>query len=223
MNKFIRNSGIALVIGGVLLLIINVFLTPAYMAAIEQGEVFSRSSDIYIYRISLAMLDTLLLLFGCIGLYLSQRNASGKFGTIAFVVVFTGNSLMFAVEWANLFVLRPVAQTSPETFTALNESTLMSAGILSGLGLFVLGWILMSVSSLLVNVFPRWAATSTIVGFVLVPVLGVTSLGVAGQVIGNIVLALGLAGMGYAVAKTTQKFKRINNISSMQDMIIYGS
>lgn len=203
MNKFIRNSGTALVIGGILLLVINVFLTPAYMAAIEQGEVFSRSSDIYLYRISLALVDTLLLLFGCIGLYLSQKSASGKFGTIAFLVAFTGNSLMFAVEWANLFVLRPVAQTSPETFTALNESTLMSVGILSGLGLFMLGWILMSVSSLLVNVFPRWAAISTIAGFILVPVLGVTPLGIAGQVIANVVLTLGLAGMGYAVVKTT--------------------
>lgn len=202
MNGFLRSCGIALVLGGVLLISINVILTPSYLSSFQQGEAVARASGIHLLRISAALVDALLLLFGCIGLYLSQKSISGKFGTVAFLVSFVGTSLLFAIEWSNLFVLRAVAQTSPETFNVLDKSSLMTAGFASGIGLFMIGWLLLSLSLWRANVFPRWAALSTLAGLILILALGVTPLGVIGQVVGNVIFGLGLIGLGYSLAKT---------------------
>jgi hypothetical protein len=202
MNGFIRGCGIALILGAVLLILINVIISPFYLQSLQQGEAVFRTSGIYLLRLSAALVDALLLLFGCLGLHLRQRGVSGKFGTVAFLVSFVGTSLLFAVEWANLFVLRAVAQTSPETLSALDKSSLMTVGFASAAGLFALGWLLLSVSLWQANVFPRWAALTTLAGLISIPALGATPLGFAGQITGNVIFGLGLVGLGYSLAKT---------------------
>jgi hypothetical protein len=144
----------------------------------------------------------LLLLFGCLGLHLVQRSASGAFGTAAFLVSFVGNSLLIAVEWANVFVLRALAQSDPGTLIALDKSSLITAGFGSAAGLFALGWLLLSVSLWRARVFPRWAALTTLAGLISIPALGATPLGIAGAIAGNVVFGLGLMGLGRALAKT---------------------
>jgi len=204
MNGLLRSCGYALLLGGVLHILITVFLTPTYMASFKQGEAVARTSTIYWIRLAAALVDLLLLIFGCIGVYLAQKGTSGLFGTIAFWVVFVGTLFMFAVEWSNLFVLRPVAQASSETLAALDKSRLMTIGFASGAGFFMLGWILVSASSWLVNILPRWASLSTLVGLILIPALGITPLGIVGQVIGNAVFGMGLIGLGYALIQIVQ-------------------
>lgn len=199
MNGLLRSCGYALLLGGVLHILITVFLTPAYMASFKQGEVVARTSTIYWIRLAAALVDLLLLIFGCIGVYFAQKSTSGLFRMIAFWVTFVGNLLMFAVEWSNLFILRTVALTSPETLAILDKSRLMSIGFASGAGIFTLGWILLGTSSWLVNILPRWASLSTLVGLILIPALGITPLGIVGQVIGNAVFGVGLIGPGYAL------------------------
>jgi len=202
MNGYLRSCGYALVLGGILLILINLFLTPSYLATFKKGEAIARSSGIYLFRISAALTNALVLLYGCIGLFLIQRNASGLFGTITFGVTFIGTALLFASEWSNLFVLRAIAQSSPETLAVLDKSRLMTIGFASGAGLFMLGWLLFAVSTWQANVMPRWTSISTIVGLILIPILGATPLGVAGQVVGNIVFGLGLIGFGYTLIQT---------------------
>lgn len=199
MNGFVRSCGYALVLGGVLHVLLTVFLTPAHVASFKQGEVFARTSGIYWFRLSAALVDILLLIYGCIGLYLAQKSTSGSFGTIAFWVAFVGNILLFALEWSNLFVLRAVAQTSPDTLAVLDKSRLMTIGFVSGAGIFMLGWFFLAANTWLVNMLPRWASLSTIAGIILIPALGVTPLGIVGQVIGNAIFGVGLIGMGYSL------------------------
>lgn len=199
MNGFLRSCGFALLLGGVLLILINVFLTPAYLASFKKGEAVARASGIYLFRISAALANALVLIYGCIGLYLVQKNVSGWLGAIAFGVAFIGTTLLFATEWSNLFVLRAVAQASPETLAILDKSRLMTIGFASGAGLFMVGWLLLGVSTWQANVLPRWTSISTIAGLILIPVLGATPLGVAGQVVGNVVFGLGLIGFGYTL------------------------
>lgn len=199
MNDYFRGCGFALLLGGGLLIFINVFITPSYLASFKQGEAFARASGIYLLRISLALVDVALLLFGSPGLYLNHKSASGTFGTVAFIVTFIGTSLLFAIEWSNLFVLRPVAQTSPESLGLLDKSSLLTAGTASGASLFMLGWLLLAVSLWRANVFPQWAAPATVAGIILIPLLGVTPLGTIGPVIGNVILGLGLIGFGYSL------------------------
>lgn len=107
---------------------------------------------------------------------------------------------LIAVEWSNLFMLRAVAQTSPETLSVPDKSPLMTMGFASGAGAFMLGWLLLSVSLWQANVFQRWAALSTLMGLILIPALGASPLGVLGQIVGNVVFGLGLIGLGYSLA-----------------------
>lgn len=120
---------------------------------------------------------------------------------MAFLVSFVGTILLFAIEWANLFVLRAVAQTSPEALSGLGRSSLVIVGFASGTGFFMLGWLLLAVSLWRSKVFPTWAAATTSAGLIAIPVLGVTPVGVAGQIVGNVVFGVGLIGLGRAMTK----------------------
>lgn len=199
MNGFARGCGFTLVFGGALLILINAILTP--LMPMQEGEAILRTSGIYLLRLSASGVAALLLLFGCLGLHLVQRGASGLFGTIAFVVAFVGNVLLVAVEWTNVFVLRAVAQTSPEALDALGETSLMKIGFSSAAGLFGLGWLLFSISLWRARIFPRWAAITMLAGLLLIPALGATPLGIAGAIVGNAIFGLGLIGSGRALAR----------------------
>lgn len=202
MTGFIRRCGMALLVGAVLLIAINVIISPFYLRSLQQGEAVFRTSTPYLLRLSAALVDALLLLIGCLGIHLAQRSVSGRFGVVAFIVAFIGNALLFAIEWSNLFVLRAVAQTSPDALTGLGESSLVTAGFASGAMFFMLGWLLLAASVWRSKVLPGWAAASTAAGLIAIPALGATPLGQAGQIVGNVIFALGLAGFGRAMLKT---------------------
>ncbi len=199
MNEFTRRSGIALILGGALLILINVILTP--MLPTQEGEEILRTSTIYLFRLSASVVTAMLLLFGCFGVHLAQRSASGVFGKMAFIVAFVGNSLLVAVEWSNVFVLRAVAQTNPEALGLLDKSSLMTTGFASAAGLFMLGWLLLAVNILLARVFSRRVAITIIAGLILIPVLTASPIGMAGAILGNVVLGLGIIGLGHALAR----------------------
>ena len=199
MKETKRIFGVALVLGGGLMILLNVFLTPLMPS--DQGEEVLRTSAIYLYRLSASLIAALLLLFGCFGVFLAQRKVVGVFGTVAFLVAFVGNGLLVGVEWSNVFVLRALAQSSPEALGALDESKLLMIGFVSAAGLFALGWILLAASVIKSQVFARWIPVTVIVGLVLIPALGATPLGLAGAIAGNVVFGLGIMAMGRDLAK----------------------
>jgi hypothetical protein len=200
MNDFLRGCGVALLVAAVLMLVIQLALTPPYLQYQTQGDAAFRSSGPYLLRISAALVDTWLLLFGCVGLQLAQRGASGRFGAVAFVIAFAGTALMLALEWTNLFVLRALAQSAPEALAALDKSSLMTAGFASGAGLFLVGWLLFCASLWRANRLPRWASFTAIAGLLALVPLG-AALGNPGQIAGNVIFGVGLAGLGRALAR----------------------
>ena len=191
--------GISLVLGGLLLILLNIFLTPLLPS--DQSEVVLRTSTVYYLRSLTSGLTAIFLLLGCIGIYLIQRSKAGVFGTITFLVAFIGNSLIVCVEWSNLFVLSAVSQSYPEALSILDQSKLMEVGFATAAGLFALGWILIAVSAIKIKVFPYWIPVSLITGLVLIAVLGATPLGLAGTIIGNVVFGLGIVTMGMKLVK----------------------
>jgi hypothetical protein len=205
MSSFIRQCGIALVLAGGLLIGINLIISPSYLRLLEQGEAVFRTSSPYLIRLSAALVDALLLLIGCLGLHLAQKHVSGVFGALAFAVSFLGTCLLIAIEWSNLFVLRAVAQTSPDALKGLGDSMLVTAGFASGAVLFMVGWLLLSASVWRSNVLPAWAAATTAAGLVAIPVLGATPLGQSGQIAGNVIFGVGLAGLGRAMMKMQER------------------
>lgn len=200
MENFVRGCGLALLIGGVLLILVNTILTPM-MLTIED-EAAMRMSDVYLARLSLAWITGLLFIFGCIGVHLAQREAAGMFGLAAFLLAFIGSCLLLCLEWSNVFVLRAVAQSAPQALEALDAAKLMTIGFASAAGLFALGWLLLAISVLLCKLLSRWAAIAIIAGMLLVPALGATPLGANGMIVANVVLGLGFILLGRSVVKT---------------------
>jgi hypothetical protein len=198
MGGFIRGCGRALLLGGAAMILINVIATP--LLPRHQGSAMVMSTGIFLLRQSASGVAALLLLFGCLGLYLAQRMVSGAFGTAAFLVSFVGGACLFAVEWANVFVLRAVAQSSPETLSALDKNSVLNIGFASAAGLFALGWLLLSLSLWRARVLPRWAALTTVAGLLSMPALQATPLGLIGGITGNVIFGVGLMGLGRALA-----------------------
>ena len=197
MNSFIRPCGAALFGGGVLLVVTNAFLTPMLPTAL--GDAATRSSTIYLLRMSASGASAFFLLIGSVGLYLAHRREAGVFGAIAFAMTFLGNSLLVAVEWSNVFVLRALALVNPGALSALDESPLMTIGFASAASAFALGWLLLAISLLRAKIIPVWQPLSVLAGLIMIPLLAATPLGMAGAVIGNAVFGIGLAAVGYSV------------------------
>jgi hypothetical protein len=182
------------------MILINVAITPLLPRSEVSAAVMS--GDIFLLRQSASGVAALLLLFGCLGLHLVQRLASGVFGASAFLLAFVGSSLLFAVEWANVFVLRAVARTSAATLAAIDKHPFMNLGFATAAGIFALGWFLLSVSLWRAQVLPRWAALATMAGLLATPVLQ-GLLGLAGAIAGNLLFGVGLMGLGRAVARSS--------------------
>lgn len=194
---FIRACGTALVAGGALYAVLNGILTP--MLPIDQPDEVLRTSMVYLLRLSMATVCVMLLALGCVGVHLAHRHRAGVFGAVAFIVAYAGCSLVVAVEWSNVFIMRPLAQVAPEALDPLDNAGLLNAGFGTALGLFMLGWILLAVAVLKAQVLPRWTAWTILAGLILVPVLG-GALGLLGMAAGNVVFAVGLVGLGRSVA-----------------------
>lgn len=200
MSKTAGIFGTALFLGGLFLILVNVFLTP--LMPTDQGEEVLRTSTIYFWRLSAAGIASVLLLLGCVGVFLAQRNITGIFKNIAFLAAFVGNCLLVCVEWSNLFILPAVAKSSPETLSAIDSSKLVTVGFAAAAGIFALGWILLAVSAIKSRVFSLWVPVTVISGLILIPLLGATPLGIYGAIIGNVIFGTGIMAMGWHLIKT---------------------
>ena len=135
-----------------------------------------------------------LLLVGLVGLYACQSVEAGVLGLIGFLIAFLGTTLVagdlwyegLAVPWladAAPQVLEEAASGSVDAFRSVQVGSLMS------FMLFALGWVLFGIGTFRARVFPRWIAYVVIVGGALGFLGGFPPY--------QIVLALGVGGMGY--------------------------
>ena len=199
MKAFTRGCGLALLLGGVLTILINVIVAPLMFN--NHTSALPETTNLFLLRQSASGVAALFLIFGCLGVHLVQRTASGIFGAIAFIVSFVGGCLLFAVEFTDVFVLRALAKTSPDVLAALDKNSLMNIGFASAAGLFALGWILLPISVWWAGVLSRWAAVTTLVGLLSIPLLQASPLHLSGASAGNFIFGVGLMGLGRAVAR----------------------
>ena len=201
ITPFIRGCGLALLVGGILTMLINLIFTPLLFGAKLPPAVVP-TTQLFLLRQSTSGLAALLIIFGCLGvsLHLMNKMPSGAVTALVFLASFIGSCLVFAVEFCNVFVLRTVAQSNPDTFLAIDKSSFMNIGMASGVGLFALGWLLLSINVWRSKLLPRWAALATFSGLILIPTLQ-APLGLVGAIVGNAVFGTGLAGLGWALSK----------------------
>jgi hypothetical protein len=201
ITPFVRGCGLALVAGGALTILINLTLTPLLFRANIPPAIVP-TTQLFLLRQSTSALAALLIIFGClgVGLHLRQRTGPGVGSTAVFLAAFIGSCLVLAIEFCDVFVLRSVAQANPDTFSAIEKSPFMNIGMVSGVGLFALGWLLFCGNIWRLKLLPRWAALATFLGLILIPGLQ-APFGVVGAMIGNAVFGSGLIGLGWALHK----------------------
>src|SRR5262249_15263190 len=90
LRSFIRGCGISLILGGVLTIIINAFLTP-FLPVNQTANVMV--TNVFLVRQIASGFAAFFLLLGTIGLHLAQRSRSGWFGSLAFIIAFIGGGL----------------------------------------------------------------------------------------------------------------------------------
>lgn len=114
------------------------------------------------------ILDFVSPLFGLLAIlavYLWQREEAGKFGAVAFVVVFFGLALVTSLDFFGAFIRLELSESLRDE---LLEGTPGIAFAVSGL-IFLTGAILFGTSLIRSAVYPKLAGWMFLVGFVFLP------------------------------------------------------
>jgi hypothetical protein len=187
-GSFVRWCGLALCVAAVTTLALNVFVSPR----LPEGSFTTvAASSVYFLRQCIASAVALLLVFGIAGIHVSRFGRVGLFGTIAFVVAFTGQVLLFAIEYGQAFQVRDYALNAPAMLNAAitDPHRPLAIGALVAIVTFFVGWLLLSVSLLVSRHVHRLGPTLILVGL---PLLFATkSLGAVGGVITSAVTGAG--------------------------------
>ena len=190
-QNLIRWSGLALLAAGILDLA-GVFHPPDTV----EGVMSPAWAPVhYVYAV-----QSVLLVFGLIGLYAYQAEKGGRLALIAFVLASAGNAMGpgLALVEAGLW---PTLAANPATQSLANLQQGGTFGIVllvSGVVALV-GFILFGIAIMRAGVLPRWAGLSILLGWVLVFFsLGLPALAII-RPIGSVLAGLGFAWCGYAI------------------------
>jgi hypothetical protein len=200
IQKFIRFSGIALLVAGISTLLwwlgLAVFIP---LEGIETGYLNLVKDGDWLWVNIIGLVATMLLPVGFFGLYLKQAKESGKLGFIGFLCAFFGSLLFMCVQYIET-ILWPIftehasglLEHKGAMFTNTTFNTFyMLMGVLLALGFIIIG-----ISTMLSRVLPKWGA--------LFMLIGGTAFSVAISIviirtIGIILLTVGLVWLGYAI------------------------
>ncbi|MBT8075094.1 MAG: hypothetical protein KJN61_01375, partial [Gammaproteobacteria bacterium] len=110
-------GGLAMVVGGAMLVIVNAVFTPMLDTTVPFPEMMA--STVYLWRLSLAALAVFLLMVGSVGVHAHQSNHTGLFGKLAFGLAFLGSAFLFAHEWGQVFFIHSMALAAPDALQAM--------------------------------------------------------------------------------------------------------
>jgi len=195
-SNLTRWSGLAALVGGVLLAVLDV--AESVIIGGQPESVIAGTGALIIVRIAF-LVPVALMILGLVGLYVRQAEQTGSLGLIAFLVAFSGTVLVFGLQWSAAFMGSWLAGAAPGLLDT-EPAGLLAAGFMISFLLLALGWLLFGLASLQARVFPRNAAVLLVVGAVLLFVL--LMLDVPGS---TVVFGAALAWMGYALWSGTSE------------------
>jgi hypothetical protein len=166
-SNLIRWSGLAALVGGVLLVVVDV--VEFVLIGGQPESVAAATSALIIVRVSF-IVAIVLILMGLVGLYARQAEQAGILGLIAFLVAFIGTVMVAGLQWSAAFIGPWLAGVAPELLDT-EPSGMLAAGFILSFVLLALGWLLFGLASLQAKVLPRGAAVLLMVGAVLLFVI----------------------------------------------------
>lgn len=166
-SNLIRWSGLSALLGGLLLIVVNV---AEFLFYGGQPESVTATTSAWLILSTLALVGVVLILLGLVGLYARQAEQAGTLGLAAFLVASTGTAMLFGFGWAGAFVVPYLAKGVPD-FLDAPAAGMLIVGVLSTFVLFAIGWLLFGLALLQTRVLPRGAAVLLMVGAVLSLVL----------------------------------------------------
>jgi hypothetical protein len=196
LAALLRWSGLALVAGG-LLLVVATALHPSREtpATILQAEVRLVAAHV------LFTVASLLVLLGLPGFYGAESVRMGRLGLVGFLLAFLGTTLI-AVSGNFGFIAPVLAAESPETIDAINVYLPVVALNTVAFGGFVVGFVLFGMAMAKTATLPRAAgllvavgAPSQVVGFAVAQTVAPALWTVA--VLGSVAVGAGLGWPGY--------------------------
>lgn len=188
VGSFVRWCGLALCVAAVTTLALNVFVSSRLPAGTFATVA---ASPVYFLRQCIASAVALLLVFGIGGIQVGRLGRVGVFGTIAFVLAFTGQILLFAIEYGQAFQIHDYALNAPAILNAamVDPHRPLAIGALIAIGTFFVGWLLLAISLIVSRHFARLGPALILIGL---PLLFVTKgLGIWGGIITSAVTGAG--------------------------------
>ena len=190
-------SGVALILAGLLVVVVNAWLTPML-----QGVPFAQaaSSDTFLLRQALSGAAAAFLIVGVSGLH--RAYDFGAFGGLAAVLALLGSAALFANEWSQVFLVRDIAILAPDALDSIDDGAGLSwwdIGSLSAFAAFSLGWLMLALFLLFTGYGSRLGAGLVLAGLLSTPALA--GLGAWAPAIGSVVLGAGWALLGWGLMR----------------------
>jgi hypothetical protein len=180
-SNLIRWSGLAALVGGLLLVIASIVESVLFGS---QPDSAAMASGSWIVVEVIFIVAEVLIILGLVGLYLRQVEKAGSLGAIAFLVAFTGTVMVSGVDWSSAFMAPWLAEVAPPGVLDAEPSGVFTAGILLTFLLFAVGHFLFGLASLQAGVLPRGAAALLMAGAVLFLFMAFLEIGFEGVVLG---------------------------------------
>jgi hypothetical protein len=159
LARLVRWSSPACVAAGVL----AVATLVLFAVVVGSGTISEAATSPAFYAPTVAALvSTVLLLVGLVGLFVRQAGELGTLGLAGFVIAVVGTALAAGGQWTYVFVLPYLAENAPALADTSSGSVV--AGFMLSYLVMAAGWLLFGIATLRTRVFPRWASVLLIVG-----------------------------------------------------------
>lgn len=189
----IRSGGVALVVGGVLLIVYIILQVVAGSPADPENVVKTTFSLAFHIRVA----AVLFILLGLVGLFIRHIGWIGQFGLTAFVLAFAGTALFGGETYAAATTFPFIAENDAALFESFLRSPTSAVLGIAGLLLLLVGYIMLGIVLFRADLSPRWSAVMLPIGWLIL-----TS-GPPGQVIyrlvGGTLIGVGFLGQGWAL------------------------
>jgi hypothetical protein len=188
-SHLLRWSGLAALVGGVLLLVSSIL---EFVLFGNQADVEVVTTSAWILVQGAYLVAAIFMSLGLVGLYLCQAKEAGATGLAIFILAFSGDLFMAGATWGEAFFGPWLAAAAPELLSG-DPAGVFTAGLILSYLLFALGWVLIGLISLRSEQLPHSAALLLIVGAVLFALGGFLDLPFAAVLLGAAIAWMGFA------------------------------